>query len=189
MSSVLTPLMTAEQLLAMPDDGVDRELIRGQLREKPMTRRNRIHARAVTRIAHLFETWSERHTETRCEVYTGEVGCFLRRDPDTTVGIDVAVFAAEVVNRQTDETTMIEGVPLLAVEVLSPSDKHEEVREKVLEYLDTGVPLVWLVDPYFQTVQVHRPKALPEMFNREQTVSGGDVLPGLEIAVAEIFKR
>jgi Uma2 family endonuclease len=176
--------MTVEQLLAMPDDGVDRDLIRGRLREKPITRRNRLHTHAVARITHLLEMWCERQSEPRGEVHAGEVGTILRRDPDTTVGIDVAYFSAEVVDRQSDNTTIIE-----AVEVLSPSDKHEEVREKVLEYLDTGVPLVWIVDPYFQTVQVHRPHDAPEMFNREQTVSGGDVLPGLKIAVAEIFQR
>ncbi len=37
--------MTTEELLALPEDGLDRELIRGQLREKPMTRRNRWHSR------------------------------------------------------------------------------------------------------------------------------------------------
>ncbi|HWE35328.1 MAG TPA: hypothetical protein VG406_02060 [Isosphaeraceae bacterium] len=52
-------LMTTEALLALPENGVDRELIRGQLRERPMTRRNRRQSRGETRIAHLLESWLE----------------------------------------------------------------------------------------------------------------------------------
>ena len=37
--SVASPLMTVEEFLALPDDGVDRVLIRGELRERPMTTR------------------------------------------------------------------------------------------------------------------------------------------------------
>ncbi len=55
----------------------------------------------------------------------------MRRDPNTLVGIDVAYFSAEVLERQTDETTLIEGPPTLAIEVLSPSDRTEDIRDKV----------------------------------------------------------
>ena len=104
------------------------------------------------------------------------------------MGIDVAFFSADVVARQSDETTLIEGVPKLAVEVLSPSDKTEEVRDKVLEYLAAGVELVRAVDPYFHTVTVPRPAGQPERFNDEETLTGGAALPGLELAVADLFR-
>jgi Uma2 family endonuclease len=51
-----------------------------------------------------------------------------------------------------------------------------------------GVELVWIVDPYFHTVTVHRPSAPPEMFNNEETLSGGATLPGLEIAVTDLVR-
>ncbi len=47
-------LMTTEQMLALPEDGVERELIRGQLREKPMTRRSRRHSRTEAAVAYLL---------------------------------------------------------------------------------------------------------------------------------------
>jgi hypothetical protein len=84
--------MTAEELLALPDNGMDRESIRGRLREKPMTYRNRFHTRTVTNVAYQLKRWPEQSPEPRGEIHTGEVGCILRRDPDTTVGIDVAFF-------------------------------------------------------------------------------------------------
>jgi hypothetical protein len=44
-------VMTTEELLALPEDGVDRWLIRGQLRDKRMTVRNRTHSRIMARAA------------------------------------------------------------------------------------------------------------------------------------------
>lgn len=61
------------------------------------------------------------------------------------------------------------------------------IRDKVLEYLAAGVALVWIVDPYFHTITVHRSGVRPEMFNDEGGLSGGSALPGLEIAVIELF--
>ncbi|MCA9220086.1 MAG: Uma2 family endonuclease [Planctomycetales bacterium] len=189
MSIAESPPLTAEFLLTLPDDGIDRELVNGQLRERPMTRRNRFHSRAVARLSHLLETWATLSSSPDVEVYSGEVGCILQRAPDTAVGIDVAVFSAEVIARQTSETSMIEGAPLLAIEVLSPFDKIEDIHGKVDLYLNAGTSLVWIVDPYFQTVQVHRRNAAPETFNCEETVGGGEVLPGLRLAVADVFGR
>lgn len=187
MGTTLAAGVTAEDLLAAPNDGVDRELILGQLKEKPMTVRNRFHTRAVTNLAYRLKDWLERLPPPRGEVHTGEVGCILRRDPDTVVGIDVAYFSADVMARQRDDTTLIEGQPTLAVEVLSPSDRTDDIRDKVLEYLAAGVPLIWIVDPYFRTITVHRPGKRPEMFNDEETLSGDATLPDFEIAVASLF--
>ena len=58
-------LMTAEELLALPDDGIDRELIRGELREYPMTTRSTPHCLAMTNLAMLLGVWLERQPEPR----------------------------------------------------------------------------------------------------------------------------
>ena len=86
-----------------------------------------------------------------------------------------------------NDTTLIEGPPTLAIEVLSPSDRTEDIRDKVLEYLAADVPLIWIVDPYFRTITVHRPDKRPKMFNDGETLSGDVTLPDFEIAVASLF--
>ena len=189
MSTTDTLLMTAEEFLALPDDGIERWLIRGQLREKDdaMTYRNRFHTWVEARIVFALISWLQDQPHPQGAVHSGEVGC--RLTPDTVVGIDAAYFSPETVARQSDETTIIEGAPVLAVEVLSPSDRVEEINEKIAEYLACGVGMVWIVDPYIRTVQLHRPGAAPEMFNVEQTLSGGNILPGLEIAVSDLFPK
>src|SRR4051812_20203428 len=93
---VLAPVMTTEELLALPQDGVERWLIRGHLRERPMTVRNRWHSRIMTRLAYLLECWLERQSQPRGSVLCGEAGCRLRRNPDTTVGIDVVYISADL---------------------------------------------------------------------------------------------
>src|SRR5690349_20342695 len=92
----ITIPLTTEDLLALPENGTDRELIRGELREKPVTRRNRRHSRTMVRIGYLLERWLQRQPEPRGEVVCGEAGFRLLRNPDTTVGIDVAYVSAEV---------------------------------------------------------------------------------------------
>src|SRR5436190_23968775 len=90
------PPMTTAELLALPRNGMDRWLIQGQLREKPMTVRNRVHSRIMVRTSHFLESWREIQPEPRGEVLCGEAGCRLRRNPDTTVGIDVVYIAANL---------------------------------------------------------------------------------------------
>jgi hypothetical protein len=90
MSMTLAPRMTTAELLAMPENGVDRWLIAGRLRECPITRRNRFHSRAVSTISAELEIWLRQQPSPRGQVLTGEVGIILGHEPDTTVGIDVA---------------------------------------------------------------------------------------------------
>jgi Uma2 family endonuclease len=76
--------------------------------------------------------------------------------------------------------------PDLAVEIVSPGDRWSEILTKVHEYLDAGVRLVWIVDPRTQTVHVYQPGQV-EQLSAEDTLDGGDVLPGLTLPVREIF--
>jgi Uma2 family endonuclease len=184
-----TSLMTTEEFLALPDNGVERWLIRGQLREKPMTMGNRWHSRIMIRIGQLLSNWVDQQPEPRGEVLGGEAGCRLRRNPDTNVGIDVAYISPQLAAQDPDDTTLIDGVPTLVVEILSPNDTQEEINEKVDEYLAAGVALVWLVDPHHRTVEVHRSGGEPELFNVRQELSAEPHLPGFRVPVAHIFSR
>jgi Uma2 family endonuclease len=190
MTAIAAPAWTTtEDLLALPENGIERWLIRGRLREKARVHRNRWHGRAMVRISYLLVKWLEQQPEPRGAVLGGEAGCRLRRNPDTTVGIDVVYISAALAVQGPDDTTLIDGVPTLVVEILSPNDTEEEINEKIDEYLRAGVPLVWIVDTHFQTVKVHRPDREPELFNVTQELSADPHLPGLQIPVARIFQR
>ena len=185
----VTRPLTVEEFFSLPDDdGVERMLIQGRLWEKPMTRRNRWHSWTETRIAFLLETWRLKQPKPRGTVFSGECGFALRHDPSTAVGIDVAYASPEVVQACDDSSRMVNGPPVLAVEILSPSDKQDEIIAKVREYLDVGVALVWIVEPVFQTVTVYRPNERPRLFSGTDVLTGGTQMLGLEITVNEIFE-
>lgn len=182
-------LMTAEEFLQVPADGMERMLIRGRLWEKPMTKRNRWHSRVEAQITYLLKAWLQTLPRPRGEVLSGEAGFRIRRDPDTAVGIDVAYISHEVAAREPDDTRLVDGAPTLAVEILSPNDKHEEIAAKVDGYLEAGVPLVWVVDPHFQTVTVHRPGGRPKMYSGDDELSGDPHLPEFRTTVGQVFAR
>ena len=183
--------MTAEELLAMPDDGVERWLIRGELRENAesdMNRRNPDHSGTMTNVAEFLGAWARSQSKPRGKVYTGDAAFKLRPDSPTLVGIDVAYVSSELRTKTPKGRKLIEGVPVLAVEILSPSDVHSDITEKVQEYLDVGVAIVWVVDPDFETVAVYRSDAEPVSFNRQQELTAEPQLPGFRVRVAELFE-
>lgn len=178
---------TEADLLAMPDDGVRRWLIDGKIVEVGMTVRSRQHTRVEARIAYLLEAWRETLPKPRGSVHSGEAGIHLT--DELTVGVDVLYLSPEVAAQQTgDDTTLLVGIPTLAVEILSPSDTQEGVVERVRMYRRAGVPVVWVVDADFRTVTVHRPNRVAAPLSAEQELDGGPELPGFRVPVARIFE-
>lgn len=183
--------MTVDEFLALPDDGVERWLIRGQLRENRevnVNRRNPDHSGTMLNVGRIIGNWVELQPKPRGKAYAGDVSFKLRADRKTLVGIDVAYISAELRSKTPKGRKVVEGVPVLAVEILSPSDVHEDVTEKIQEYLDVGVALVWLVDPDFETVTVYRPDAEPVSFNKQQDLTADPHLPGFRVRVGELFE-
>ncbi|MEZ6128391.1 MAG: Uma2 family endonuclease [Planctomycetaceae bacterium] len=149
-----------------------------------MTKRNWRHAEVESRISYLLQKWRQ-NTGYPCRLFCGEVGC---EEPTRglDVGIDVAVFAADAMQDQTEP--FIKGVPLLAVEILSPSDRQGAVDDKVDGYLQAGTAMVWIVNPRDRSVIIKRTGHSTELHTEESHVSGDDVLPGFSEPAAEFFK-
>lgn len=154
-----------------------------------MAEHNPRHSRIESKLAHLLHNWRDRQPEPRGDVLDGEAAFRIRRNPDTTVGIDVTYISAELAAATPENARWVDGVPVLAVEILSPSDTQQRITDKLREYLDAGVPLVWVIEPVFRTVTVYRPDREPELFNATQELSGEPRLPGFRVPVAEVFSR
>jgi Uma2 family endonuclease len=77
--------------------------------------------------------------------------------------------------------------PLLAVEVLSPSDRLSGIISKVNDYLQSGVTLVWVVDPQNRDVTVFRPGKPAYTVVTSQELTGMEVLPDFHCRVANFF--
>lgn len=181
--------MTSDDLFALPDSKkVYRWLFRGELRERRMTKRNPNHSGATANITTLLNMWLWQQPKPRGKVYDGEAYFRLRTDPETNVGIDVALAPADLVAKVTKKSSFLDGPPVLAVEVLSPNDKARDLDEAIEEYMACGVKVMWLVDPVDQTVTVYRPGAAPVTFNNTQELAGDPELAGFRVPVAAIFE-
>jgi len=119
--------------------------------------------------------------------FPAETGFVLFPEGATVRSPDAAFVRRERLPELTDRFVPVP--PDLAVEVLSPSDRMADALSKVAMYLEAGVRLVWLVDPATRTAAIFRPDAAPRTVDREGTLEGGDVLPGLMIPLAEVFDR
>ena len=76
--------------------------------------------------------------------------------------------------------------PDLAIEVLSPDDRSRYVLDKVGEYLQAGVRLVWVIDPARRTAVVYRSMTDVRQIGPDDALEGGDVLPGFVCRLGEI---
>ena len=185
----VTPgLMTVEEFLALPENNdVERWLIKGKFTERPVTKRSFSHSRTEAQIVYLLQRWLNQQPAPRGMVVSGEAGFRLSRIPASTVGVDVAYISAEQIATTPRNAFLIEGAPVLAVEILSPSDRNDDVADKIYEFLEAGVKQVWRVEPTLGLITVFKPDAEPEGFNIHGHLDGDPHLPGFRVAVAEIF--
>jgi len=79
------------------------------------------------------------------------------------------------------------AVPDLAVEVVSPNDKADDLMEKVREYFLSGVRLVWVVYPRWGTVHVFDSFTKVRGLDRTDILDGGDILPGFTLPLATLL--
>lgn len=163
------------------------ELIRGRVRELPMTTRGPRHSTAIIRIGHLLLNWLESQPDREGVVAGGEARCRIARNPDTMIGIDVAYYEGVEYVELPDGAKFFDGPPVVAVEVLSPTDRHEDVIERVRDFLSASVRQVWVADPDLRSITVHRPDAEERYFAASTELTGEPELPGFRCAVETLF--
>ncbi|MDX6443429.1 MAG: hypothetical protein QOH71_503 [Blastocatellia bacterium] len=184
MSATLTKPVTADELLAMPDDGYRYELVKGELQMSPPPGSE--HGEVTMNLAgSLFEYVKKNNLGV---VYAAETGFKIESNPDTVRAPDVAFVRRETVERTGRLPGYRSGSPDLVVEVLSPSDRVTTVEEKVAEWLAGGARMVWVVSPKLRAVTVYRSLTDIVTLTAKDTLDGADVVPGFQINVAEIFE-
>lgn len=82
-----------------------------------------------------------------------------------------------------------EVVPDLAVEIISPTNSANEVLGKVEDYFACGVQRVWVIYPLFSKVYDYASATSVRILTRAERLSGGDVLPGFELPLSELFEE
>ena len=176
---------TAEDLLRMPDDGVRRELVNGEIVEMPPP--NFQHGYVAGKI---YGALAESVRESRAGfVAVGDPGfrLALPDDPERVRAPDVCFVSAERFPGGKVPTKFVSGAPDLAVEVLSPSESAAEIHQKVRDYLEGGAKLVWLFSAEAKTVAVFRADGSGRFLTAKDTLTGEPLLPGFSLDLGEFF--
>ena len=176
-------LVTADELLRMPDEGKRYELIEGELIE--MAPAGLRHGEIAATVAVLIG-YHVRQKDLG-SVFVAEPGFFLQRNPDTVRAPDVAFIAKNRLSPEGAPAGFSDTIPDLVVEVVSPSDRAGQVQAKIEQWIAHGVKLVWLVYPECRSITVYRSLSEVHVLHEGDTLTGDPVLPGFSCPVAEIF--
>lgn len=180
-----TQLMTAEALWSMPEvRGRRYELANGELIEVPGA--GGTHGRLALWVGALLLRFVGPRD---LGVVSGDgTGYLLSRDPDNLRIPDVSfVSTARLPGGEVPEAFW-PFAPDLAVEIVAPHDRAEDVQSKVREYLDAGTRMVWVLWPKRRSVTVYGPGGDIRDLGPEDELDRGDVLPGFRVRVAALLE-
>ncbi len=121
-------------------------------------------------------------------MFAAETGFVLSKNPDTVRAPDIAFVVRERIPPDGLPEGYWELAPDLAVEVVSPNDTAAEVQSKAQMWLKSGVRLVWVVYPDTRSVVAYKSLKEISVLTVGDALSGGDVVPGFECTVAEVFE-
>ncbi len=167
-----------ERFLAQPENR-DRlfELINGEIIEKSLTEE---HGVVTATVATAIRNFVVQYRLGRVGV---EICHQLPHDTRYSMMPDVSFIAGK---RPAVTVGAVPRMPDFAVEVKSRDDSLKDVRDKAHYYLLNGSKLVWIVNPAKQLVIVLTPDD-EDILLENETLDGGDVLPGFKLAVRDIF--
>ncbi len=183
MATAKSKLLTAEDLLRLSSQGVKGELIRGVLCETVSV--GKLHART----AMIFGAKLVNHVMPRRLGTVGgtDGGVLIERNPDTVREPDIYYVSAERQPLDDRSEGYLEVIPELVVEIVSPNDSPREVNDKTQMWLAHGVLMALEVYPAERAVMVHRPGRPAVTLTGDDTLDGGDVLPGFTLPLRDIF--
>ena len=160
------------------------ELVEGELVE--MSRPNGQHGEITMLLGVKIANHVYKHDLGR--VTAAETGFVLARDldgKDTVRGLDIAFISAKRTPYPLP-SKVVDVTPDLAVEVVSPSNHASDIHLKVMQLLNAGTSLVWIVYPDSKTVTVHTTLGATT-YHENDILAGGEVLPGFQIRVGDLF--
>ena len=184
MTTTPQTLLTADDLLAMPDDGKKYELVRGELIEMPppSVMHAMVTGRIGVRVGHFID---ERNLPF---IYRTEAGIYLEQDPDTVRAADFTVLSLERIGEVIPERGYVIGlVPDLVVEVVSPGNSAPLCRRRAQMWLDASVRLVLTALIDAREIVTNHDNGAVRQFGIDDTLTLDPVLPGFACPVADIF--
>ena len=175
--------ITVDELVARPDQ-IEYELIEGHLvgRNPVGSRESYVAARIIYLLLGFIEA------RKLGFVFTSELGykCFGNRE--TLRRPDVSFISSVRLKGDQIDSGYLTIPPDLAIEVVSPNDFAYEVEQKVEQYLEAGIRMVWVVFPNTKTINIFHSDRSVQKLSEADTITAGDVIPGFSAPVRAIFE-
>ena len=178
------PTLTVDEFYRQHGGELGVDLVRGQLVRYPMPGAR--HGLVCVNAVMIFGQFIREKKLGRAM----SNDTLIRTGPDTLRGADVCFVSY---SRLPVGAPLPEGIlefpPDLVVEVRSPSDLWTEALAKVLDYLSAGVPVVVILDSKTDSASVFRSDVRQDIFEKPETLTLPDVLPGFAVPVAQFFEE
>ena len=177
-------VMTAEEYVTLSDQrsGCAYELVRGLLvvrdPEVPWT-----HSYVQGKLYRYLDEWMETFGHGAVGV---DVDCLVGEDPDTVRIPDVGVLL-QPFDTENAFLGRVRGAPDIAIEVLSPSNRPQDMRDKTSDYFNAGALRVWIVDPEARTIVIRKADGTTTRFIGTDRLEDPEILPGFALEMQKVF--
>jgi Uma2 family endonuclease len=179
-----TKLLTAEEFMAADLGEGTFELVRGEIVEMPPAMPK--HGLVCVNVVFVLASYGRQSGHGYA--LANDSAVVTERNPDTVRGADVCFYSHARWPRAQVGDKLPPVPPDLAVEVVSPGNRVGMIMKKVVEYLEVGVSLVWVVYPKQQQVVIYRAsEEAPLTLDGHAVIENLPELPGFRCSVSDFF--
>lgn len=183
MTTIKQGLLTADDLLEMYSQGIKGELIRGVLHKTVAA--GGLHGDIAGALGGEIRAYVRPRRMGR--VGGTDTGILLERNPDTVREPDIYYISAAKLPLDLQVSGYFDVVPDLVAEIFSPNDRPRDFDAKIQMWLDFGVRMVLAIYPQTRTITARQPGRPPVTLGYDDTLDGGDVIPGFQCQMRDIF--
>jgi Uma2 family endonuclease len=179
-------VLIADDVLDLPDPegGIGWELVDGQL--VPVMPASFIHGNLIAEVCYRLRLHVEQSGLPGKVASDPGVVLGLRRDPERMREPDVIYIERSKLEGQ-DPERLLRVIPDLVVEIDLTSAKKPGGQQRILEYLEAGVRLVWVIDVHAHTAMAYRPDGSARFIRPNEALDGEDVVSGFRLPLSELF--
>lgn len=177
--------LTPEEFLALPEGDITYEFFDGYAvpKNQPMAPQ-RFHASLQKKLLWILDQWCQ----GKGDVYT-ELAIILRRQDKSWYPIpDLTYVSFDRWPEQLTADGPCPVLPELVIEIISRSQSFEDISRKATDYLESGIPRVWVVDSGMKTITVYYADAAPHTYSGSQIIQD-DLLPELTVVPQDVFDQ
>jgi Uma2 family endonuclease len=173
--------------IPVPDELSGYELVDGEL--APVTPASRLHGKLIWRLGVRLQNYIDEHCIVG-ELYTDSGFVLgLKRDPRRLRGPDVSfVGQQKLLQHGAASEHFARFVPDLAVEIDLASGRKPGGLQRIRDYVEAGVPLIWAIHPRTRTASVYRRDGSMVDLDEHDVLNGEDVIPGFLLPLNTFFE-